>query len=321
MTTAIADRQRLAQRKGALLQRLRGVNRKYKRYLGAPIRYGGGKSLAVGHIVERLPDDITRLVSPFLGGGSLEVACARELDIEVVAYDIFDILINFWRELLADPLRLHVSLAQLQPTPATYRAVKQRLKAHWDGIDCLPPHTLAVYYYFNHNLSYGPGFLGWMSKIYQERGRYEALLSRLRDFRAPGMQAHCRPFQESIPLHSGDFLYCDPPYYLGGDSLMFRGIYPQRNFPVHHKGFAHERLRDLLHTHRGGFILSYNDCPTIRQWYADYEIVDVQWQYTMGQGETRIGANRIADGRSHVKRSHEILIIGARKPPSVPPYT
>ena len=296
--------------KAELLHSLRGVKGKYKRYIGAPIRYGGGKSLAVGHILEHLPDGITRLVSPFLGGGSFEVACARELGIEVTAYDIFDILVNFWAELLADPGALYESLMQLQPCKETYNEVKARLQAHWNGEIRLPPHELAVCYYFNHNLSYGPGFLGWMSKIYTERGRYENLLRRLRDFSAPKLRVGCASFEQSIPRHQGEFLYCDPPYYLGDDSLMFRGIYPQRNFPIHHKGFAHERLRDLLHGHRGGFILSYNDCPTIREWYADYRIVDVRWQYTMGQGETRIGANRIADGRGHVKKSHEILVVG-----------
>lgn len=297
--------------KVALLQSLRGVNgkSKYKRYIGAPIRYAGGKSLAVGHILERLPDDITGMVSPFLGGGSFEVACARELGIRVTAYDVFDILVNFWQVLLGNPVQLYESLQELSPTQETYREVKQQLKAHWNGEISLPPHELAVHYYFNHNLSYGPGFLGWMSKIYEDSGRYESLLRRLRFFSAPSMGVNCLSFAESIPLHNSEFLYCDPPYYLGGDSLMFRGIYPQRNFPIHHKGFDHELLRDLLREHRGGFILSYNDCPTIREWYADFEIVDVQWQYTMGQGETRIGANRSADGRGHVKKSHEILIV------------
>ncbi len=299
--------------KADLLQSLRSVNgkSKYKRYIGAPIRYAGGKSLAVGTILEHLPDDISHLASPFLGGGSFEVACARALGIAITAYDIFDILVNFWQVLLADPVGLYDSLKKLSPTKASYAQVKQQLKAHWDGEICLPPQELAVHYYFNHNLSYGPGFLGWMSKIYENERRYENLLRRLRDFSAPSLQVNCLSFEESIPLHNGEFLYCDPPYYLGGDSLMFRGIYPQRNFPIHHKGFDHERLRDLLHEHRGGFILSYNDCPTIREWYADFKIVDVQWQYTMGQGETRIGTNRIADGRGHVKKSHEILIIGA----------
>lgn len=297
--------------KAALLNELRGGKGKYKykRYIGAPIRYAGGKSLAVGHILEHLPDDIPRLASPFLGGGSFEVACARELGIEVTAYDIFDILVNFWQTLLANPAQLYESLKELSPTKETYREVKQRLKAHWDGEVCLPPRELAALYYFNHNLSYGPGFLGWMSKIYENSGRYESMLRRLRDFSAPSLQVQCLPFDESIPLHKGEFLYCDPPYYLGGDSLMFRGIYPQRNFPIHHKGFDHGLLRDLLKAHRGGFILSYNDCPTIREWYAEFKIVDVRWQYTMGQGETRIGTNRSADGRGHVKKSHEILIV------------
>lgn len=297
--------------KDVLLKSLRSVNgkSKYKRYLGAPIRYAGGKSLAVGHIIERLPDGITRLVSPFLGGGSFEVACARELGIEVTAYDIFDILVNFWQTVLTQPHALYESLKELQPCKETYAKVKARLKAHWKNKIHLPPRELAELYYFNHNLSYGPGFLGWMSKIYEDPGRYQSMLRRLRDFSAPSMQTHCLSFEESIPQHNGEFLYCDPPYYLGGDSLMFRGIYPQRNFPIHHKGFDHKLLRDLLYEHHGGFILSYNDCPTIREWYADYRVVDVQWQYTMGQGETRIGLNRIADGREHVKKSHEILIV------------
>ncbi|MEY4444742.1 MAG: site-specific methyltransferase, partial [Actinomycetota bacterium] len=110
-----------------------------------------------------------------------------------------------------------------------------------------------------------------------------------------------------------DFLYLDPPYYLGEDSKMFRGIYPMRNIPVHHNGFKHEKLRDLLKQHRGGFILSYNNCETIRDYYADFEQKFPKWQYTMGQGETRIGTNRINDKNNHVKESHEILIYSPRK--------
>lgn len=118
-------------------------------------------------------------------------------------------------------------------------------------------------------------------------------------------------FEQTIPQHKEEFLYCDPPYYLD-DGKMFKGIYPQRNFPVHHKGFKHEVLRDLLYEHVGGFVLSYNDCDTIRDWYTDFEIIEVKWQYTLGQGETRIGKNRIEKGMGHVKKSHELLIIGKR---------
>ena len=43
----------------------------YKRYLGSPLRYAGGKSLAVGHILEHLPDGLEKVVSPFIGGGKI----------------------------------------------------------------------------------------------------------------------------------------------------------------------------------------------------------------------------------------------------------
>ena len=49
----------------------------------------------------------------------------------------------------------------------------------------------------------------------------------------------------------------------------------------------------MLKKHKGGFILSYNDCPTIRKYYKGFKKLYPKWQYTMGQGETRIGKNRI----------------------------
>ena len=82
-----------------------------------------------------------------------------------------------------------------------------------------------------------------------------------------------------------------------------------RNIPVHHRDFPHEKLRDLLKKHKGKFILSYNDCPTIRKYYKGFKHYFPSWQYTMGQGETRIGKNRIEKGDDHIKKSHEIIIV------------
>lgn len=313
--TAIRDMQplfRTAARKEDFLKSLRGKGRyKYRRYAGGPLRYAGGKTLAVGHIVEHLPDGVDRLVSPFVGGGAVEIACANELGISVQAYDVFDILTNYWQVQLRSPVALAERIAQWTPTQETYRAVKARLKRQWTKEEPFTDCTdLAAHYWFNHNLSYGPGFLGWMSRIYEEPARFRSLLGKVRDFRCPTLSVEQGDFRDTIPGHRNDFLYCDPPYYLDGDSRMFRGIYPQRNFPVHHKGFDHAMLRDLLHRHRGGFILSYNDCQTVRDWYSDFTIVEVEWQYTLGQGETRIGKNRIESGTDHVKASHELLIVG-----------
>ena len=280
----------------------------YKRYLGSPLRYAGGKSLGVGYVLELLPDNLTRLASPFLGGGSVEIACARELRLEVVSYDVFDILCNYWQIQLQDSEALYRKLLEFQPNRDTFKSVKERLRAHWQDGQELSPIDLAAHYYFNSNTSYGPHFLGWPSNIYLNRTRYQNMIEKVRDFKVPSLSVGCATFEESIPRHSDDFLYCDPPYYLE-DGKTFVGMYPHRNFPIHHKGFKHEELRDLLLSHKSGFVLSYNDCDVIRDWYADCEMSTPKWQYTFGQGDTRIGENRAKlNGGSHVKKSHELLI-------------
>lgn len=283
----------------------------YKRYTKSPLRYAGGKSLAVGFIIENMPDNIKKVVSPFMGGGSVEIAIAKELSLPVVAYDIFNILCQYWRVQINQAEELANALMTWKPSKEKYQEVKERLKSHWLGEQIIKdPIELAAHYWFNHNLSYGPGFLGWMSKIYECSKRYERLVEKVRLFEAQQLNVRHGSFEQLLPKHRKDFLYCDPPYYLNGNSKMFRGIYPQRNFPVHHNGFDHEALRDLLLQHKGGFVLSYNDCDTIRRWYASCDIHEVAWQYTLGQGETRIGKNRIENGtHHHVKKSHELIIV------------
>lgn len=293
------------------------IHKGYKRYCGSPLRYAGGKSLAVGYILEYLPDNVNKIVSPFMGGGSVEIAIARELGIDVVAYDIFELLVNYWQVQIKYPYELFEMLNKLQPTKEEYERIKDLLKSVWNKNDGFIENDysdldLATYYYFNHNLSYGPGFLGWMSSIYTEEKRYRAMLEKVKNFDVPNLQVYNESFETSIPKHNGDFLYLDPPYFLDGDSKMFKGIYPMRNFPVHHNGFRHDILADLLKEHNGGLILSYNDCSWVREAYNDFKIVEVAWQYTMGQGETRIGKNRLERGydNENIKSSHELLIIG-----------
>lgn len=269
----------LHQSQDEFLRCLRGSGKgKYKRYNGLPLRYAGGRSLAVDHVTEQMPKETKAIMSPFFG--AVEIACARELGIEVQGYDIFDLLMNFWRVVLEDPARLANKLSQLAPNKEEYTAIKKRLKAHWKGKKRINDTLdLATHYWFNHNLSYGPGFLGWMSRIYACEERYLRLVDKVRDFRCPNLTVVAGGFEKTISRHNGTVLYCDPPYYLN-DGKMFRGIYPQRNFPIHHNGFDHLLLNRLLKRHKGGFILSYNDCQTIRDLYSDCQIVKVAWQHT-----------------------------------------
>lgn len=301
----------LVEKKEILLNKLRSRTKPgtYKRYLGTPLRYAGGKTLAVGHIVSLLPDNINRVISPFIGGASVEIAIAKELGIEVIGYDIFDILINYWHYQINEPENLAKRLEKFKPTKEEYARIREIMKKHWKGKRKIQGLDLAAVYYFNHNTSYGPHFLGSQSSVYLQPDRYKTTIEKVKNFDVKKLKVFCDTFENVIPKYKNDFLYCDPPYYLDGDSKMFVGMYPHRNFPIHHKDFKHKKLRDLLKKHKGGFILSYNDCSTIRKWYKDFNMITPSWQYTFSQGDTRIGKNRKdKNNGSHIKKSHEVII-------------
>src|SRR3990167_4724830 len=188
---------------------------KYKRVAVSSIRYAGGKSLAVGHILELLPDNVTKIISPFFGGGSVEIAMSKYLDLEVRGYEIFDILCNYWKFQIEQPKLLYEELKKLKPNKEEFERIRLILNDVWKKKIVLDPLTLAVYYVYNFNLSYGPGFMSWSSKIYLNDKRYKAIIERIRDFKPKNLKVECSDFREVTKKYSNDFMYLDPPYYIG----------------------------------------------------------------------------------------------------------
>jgi DNA adenine methylase len=240
-------------------------------------------------------------------------------------------LVNFWDQLLNNPTQLAEKMGDITPNGEEYKRIKeilmtldntQEMLKDWntdhykrDNVISLDDITKASYYYFNHNCSYGPGYLGWGSSVYLKQDKWNSMVNKINDFKCPNLSVDQMSFEQSIKKHNGDFLYLDPPYYLekDKDNKMHKGMYPMKNIDIHHTGFEHELLRDLLLEHKGDFVMSYNNCETIRDYYKDFEQFFPEWSYSMSNGEQRIGKNRIELNDSKiVKESHEILIVKRR---------
>ena len=74
----------------SFLKTIRNKNGTYKRLCISPLRYAGGKSKAIGFILQNLPKlKEKKIVSPFFGGGSVELCFSQMLGINVIGYDIF----------------------------------------------------------------------------------------------------------------------------------------------------------------------------------------------------------------------------------------
>ena len=64
--------------------------------------------------------------------------------------------------------------------------------------------------------------------------------------------------------------YCDPPYF--ETEKYYRARFQESD---------HKRLADVLHSIKGRFLLSYNDCPQVRELYADCIIEPVSRRNTL----------------------------------------
>jgi DNA adenine methylase len=314
------------------LKSLKNKNGTYKRICISPLRYAGGKSKAIGLILDNLPKlKEKKIVSPFFGGGSVELCLSQMLGIEVIGYDIFNMLANFWKTLITQKDEFINELVKFKITEEEFTYNRHVLLNYWEKIK---PESLnyktknkillkeedltkldqnsvmqAVYYYYNMTLSYGPMFLGWPSSNEINKEKFERRIEKLQKMNLTNLQVNCGSFEEVLEKHTTDFLFLDPPYYLEGDSKMFKGMYPNCNFAIHHNNFDHIKLAEMLKNHKGGFLMTYNNCSTIRELYNDCLFEYPEWQYTYGQGETRIGKNREQATKDNIKESHEIIII------------
>ena len=285
----------------------------------SPLRYPGGKTKAIGLITQYLPDNLPKkILSPFIGGGSLEIAWANNLDVdEVIGCDIFHPLVNYWQWQLAEPDKLADELEKFELGDLKYREYKQILKDWYEDPKTYPLTDLqsAAYFYYNMQLSYGPMFLGWTSPGKPTTKQdYERIIKRVREFRCPKLKVELMSFQDSLEKYQDHFVYADPPYLLGYDSEVFKAIYPNQG-GEHHKKFPHETFRDMMNTRNTQFIISYNNCGTIRDWFDQFEQFYPKWQYSYQQGETRSKNDQgksVKGTKDSRKTGKEILIVNSK---------
>ena len=243
----------------------------------SPLRYPGGKSRAVRQILDLMPGGLNTLCSPFIGGGSIELACAA-IGMRVHGYDAFEPLVQFWQTALDDAPLLAERVAEYYPLSRTdfyalqkgYFSISERFG------------RAAAFYALNRASFSGTTLSGGMSPGHPRFT--QSSIERLRNFSADNLSVGLADFRESIPSHGDHFMYLDPPYANGERLYGDRGDM--------HEDFDHAALADLLHA-RNGWILSYNDSPYVRSLYRGHRFIEMEWSYGM--------ANR--------RSSNEIIIL------------
>ena len=243
----------------------------------SPLRYPGGKSKAVKAILPFIPEGTNKICAPFLGGASIELACASK-GITVFGSDLFKPLIDFWSQLIENKTALVNKVSEYYPLPkqAFYdlQKIYPKLKSQLN--------RAAAFYVLNRCSFSGATLSGGMSPNHPRFT--ESAINRLKEFRVSNFHVAHLHYRDAIAKHCESLLYLDPPYYNGQSLYGTRGDM--------HKNFNHEDLQNVLSS-RDRWILSYNDCDKVRTLYKGYKILNPVWKY----------------GMSKSKKSKEILIL------------
>ena len=248
------------------------------KFLRSPLNYPGSKLWLVNRVLSCVPPDTETAVSPFIGGGVIELNLAAR-GIQVYGYDIFEPLTNFWNWYLDRPatiVEIAKNLSQLHT-----RDSLMELIPNFDAIDndC---EQAGLFYLLNKLSRGGKTLGGWKPYV----APYEVIdgepvringdqrvnvfsqqiLQSFIEARPLLLDVFCKPFEESLAMHPNCFAYCDPPYpsehtiYGEGYKTQFEG---------------HQRLAGILNE-RENWLLSYNDHPTVDALYSDYEQLEIK---------------------------------------------
>lgn len=233
--------------------------------------YPGGKSKLV-HIFDKyVPEGITRMASPFFGGGSFERFCVAKYGVRMYGADMFRPLVTFWNELKRDPARLTNECKR--SIPRSRKEYEQLLE------DMMSPDSsstrVAVCFYNSIRTAYSS--ILFNTFMPSNVSRLERSLERLPNISMKNITVSHTSFEKFIPKHKECWLYVDPPYY---QPIQLYASNSRKY--VDQIEFDHELLRDVLLKHPS-WMLSYNDDKYIRKLYKGHKIITIPFSYSISK--------------------------------------
>lgn len=258
----------------------------------SPLRYPGGKTRACKILEKVLLQyfdlyEFENFVSPFFGGGSFEFYIQNKYQLNIIANDAFFPLYNFWKICKIDRHSLYKSIKKHhgQISKIIFKNMQNSIKK--DKEELL---VLATYYFIINRCSFnGSTLSGGFSKEASKKRFTCNSIEKIANLNLDNFKIYNKDFKEFINDNTCEknFIFLDPPYFLNEKSKLygFQGDL--------HKSFCHEKLYELI-SKKKNWVMTYNNCPIIKNLYKEFLIIETNWSYGMNKD----------------KKSSEIIIIG-----------
>jgi len=250
-------------------------------------RYPGGKKKLKEQIVPkliRLSKGCSQYVEPFMGGGSITVEILKKFSIFKYWLNDIDVGISsLWNSIIFNPAELKKLVISFIPSTEKFYEYKEYFLN-----DPLPSVDTGFKKIALHQISYSGlgvksgGPLGGRNQLskYTIGCRWSPYyICKQIDY----FHNLLYPLHKNIIISNLDFeqlfinnplksvYYLDPPYYVKGSELY------QHSFLIE----DHERLANLLKKTEHNWLLSYDDCPEIRELYSWAKINSIDVTYSI----------------------------------------
>ena len=247
-----------------------------------PFRYTGGKRVIAKEVSMMMPRDAKSMLSPFLGGGGLELRVAAR-GVKVYGYDLSRFISDFWLAFLSDPnqvcqeaykfyyelnnidelsvVKNKINLLSKERKVFNIANIYQRAGIIW-SINSMVRDGRPGGNFCNNRTEGGPN----NGKYWGMRRPEFFIDKRFTHWWNPNIFIEREDWRVSMKKHPDIFMYADPPY-VGKDRM-----YDTANEKFKHQEFAREvKSRDSQ------WILSYGEHDMIRDLYSEYTILEPKW--------------------------------------------
>ena len=260
----------------------------------SPLRYPGGKQRAAKRIADLFPNDKPlRIASPFFGGGSVELELASRGH-TIVGSDFFAPVAAFWQQLKNNRDDLHSVVMEWEPRMNKVQFYKLQEQLRQELAQPKPCFRRLAWLFFviNRSSFSGATLSGGMATgdRFNKNAVNRLLPVDLSNIEVRHGDYWNQLFDRKRRRFRFDAVYADPPYCLEVSKL-----YGDQGST--HEHFDHERFAKHMNwcaTSKQGarVVISYNDCPTVRELFKGWNFRDISWKYGMNSS----------------KQSNEILI-------------
>jgi DNA adenine methylase len=271
----------------------------FKKQIKTPLRYPGGKSRALKTIERYFPRSFSEYREPMIGGGSVFIhAKQKHPQAQFWINDLNPELYSFWQALQQDSETVIEAIQQIKKERTNGKELFTELAACETETSSLIARAIRFFVLNRITFSGTIEAGGFSQEAFHQRftdssiERLEVFADFLADVKITNLD-----YAEVVNAPgNGVFIFLDPPYL----SVTKSRLYGKRG--CLHTGFDHQRFAEILNNCPHRWLITYDDCPEIRQNFADAYIYEWELQYGMNNYKQK----KAAKGREVMIANYKI---------------